>query len=166
MGCDIHPVLERKIRINGAEKWVTVNTFEYRHIYDRAEGPDKDGSEYVILRAYSCPLIQQRNYKRFGLFANVRGDGQPAKGLPPDMADYTLYLVNEYGDDGHSHSWLTLSEALEHCIASERDVENVVFNENDARKKNPLQYYFGIDIETYDDRDSIDNYRLIFWFDN
>ena len=34
------------------------------------------------------------------------------------------------------------------------------------RKETPLAYYFGIDIDDYDDRDTIDNYRIVFWFDN
>lgn len=162
MGCDIHPVLERKINLDGVEKWVTVSTFEHRHHYKW----DNEKEEFVLGTRYAAPAIQSRNYKRFGLFANVRGAGQEAKGLPPDVADYTKFLAAGWDSDGHSHSWLMLREALEHCLASERDSHNVFFKEGDPRKETPLAYYFGIDIDDYDNRDTIDNYRIVFWFDN
>lgn len=162
VGCDIHPIIERKIAINGVEKWVTVSTLEYRNIF----AYDRETDSLKRISHCHAPAVQNRNYKRFGLFANVRDGGQNAKGLPEDVAEYTKFLSDEYGSDGHNHSWLTLRETLEHCLASEHDAVNVFFKDGDPRKETPLMYYFGLDIETYDDRDSIDNYRLVFWFDN
>lgn len=138
MGCDIHMTVERKTD----EKWVCVNTLTY---HTNWEGKS------------SFPLVTMRNYKRFSQLAGVRGNGPSPKGIPVDVSETTQFLINEWGVDGHSHSWLELDEACRIFAATE-------YSElDDFAKKYPASYYFCVSC----DKDSdFDNYRVVFWFDN
>lgn len=87
MGCDIHALVECKT---------------------------KDG------RWISCGAVDiWRNYDLFALLGDVRnsGDVKPLsrrRGVPPDASGGYRDLVEMWGADGHSHSWLTLAE-LKKC---------------------------------------------------
>jgi len=158
MGCDIHPILERRARIDVAgvdtEVWVGVQAYSFMTRFERI------GTEW---KTSYCggPAIKQRNYRRFGMLANVRGDGPPPKGIPDDASFLTKMMFLDWGGDGHSHSWNTLEEALKICLASESDPHNVFFAEGDPRKEYPLMYFFGLD-----EVDDMANYRLVYCFDN
>ncbi len=167
MGCDIHPILERKFRFDdGSEKWVGLHSFEFTMAYARKT---VDGVSIMAPNGYcSRPAFDHRNYLRFAALAGVRGDGPEPKGLPEDASDLARMETEKYGSDGHSHSWCSLKEALEICLATESDSATVFFHEEDARKKDPFGYYFGLAYYgDEDDKDnSLDNYRLVFYFDN
>jgi hypothetical protein len=82
MGCDIHIHVE--VKVNGT----------WHH--------------------YSHPSIA-RNYSLFARMANVRNGGNIApisepRGLPPDVTFTTKIDCDHYGNDGHSHSWLSAKE--------------------------------------------------------
>lgn len=57
-----------------------------------------------------------RNYGLFSTLAGVRdytNSIRPVsdpKGVPEDCCDYIKKVNEDWGDDGHSHSWLTLNE--------------------------------------------------------
>lgn len=84
--------------------------------------------DYMAPECYEGWAYDGRNYDLFGMLANVRngwgfagcdtGDGfKPIampKGVPDDASDYYLRKVEEWGCDGHSHSWLTIRELLEY----------------------------------------------------
>ncbi len=60
-------------------------------------------------------LPDDRSYHAFALLAGVRNrsDLTPIaepRGVPPDASPEYLEAVEQYGEDGHSHSWLTLAE--------------------------------------------------------
>lgn len=82
MGCDIHLYLEKK-----------VDNKEWAYIEEGDVG---------------------RDYDLFGFLAGVRGYKEEQhferKGLPDDMSAEVQKECNDYGSDGHSHSWLTLKE--------------------------------------------------------
>lgn len=164
MGCDIHPVLEKKYKFeDGTEKWVGIHSFEFRSCYVAKEvngkwTPQRDGYNWI-------PDFDSRNYIRFAKLAGVRGDGPEPKGLPDDMSDLSRMLADHDGSDGHSHSWCTMREALEICLGTEYDSAAVFLDPEDVRKKDPLDYYFGLSYFDQDE-DDMDNYRLVFWFDN
>lgn len=126
MGCDIHMVLERKV----GGKWVA----------------DLSVQKY---------LKQDRNYRRFAALAGVRGDGPPPRGLPDDISDSTRLLVDDCGNDFHSHSWLPIKEAAQ--IFLETDYEP-----SDYDRKYPEGSYFCFDKDEYNEAEV----RLIFCFDN
>jgi hypothetical protein len=100
MGCDIH-------------EWVEVRDPSANDV-----GPWK-------LSSYDPELF--RNYDMFAILANVRnghgfagvktGEGfipiSMPRGVPEDASDEYKHQVEEWGVDGHSHSWLTLREIRE-----------------------------------------------------
>lgn len=143
MGCDIHLVLERKI---GGE-WVGLDPFKGHHRAWVQKG-DID---------WSSPVATSRNYTRFARLAGVRGDGPPPRGVPDDASSLTVYLVKEWGDDGHSHSWIGLKEACVIWAETRGDSRKDKYPE-----EHPASYFF----EVEDDPKEFDQFRLVFWFDN
>lgn len=141
MGCDIHMVLE----VKDAERpghWVGIDAFK--------------GHESRLDKGWCSPAATSRNYERFSALAGVRGEGQKARGLPADISETAAYLVRDWGVDGHSHSWLPLVEAAEIFLATEWPSRP---EPNSYASKAPCSYYFGAEGE-------LENYRLVFWFDN
>lgn len=92
----------------------------------------------------------ERNYGRFTMLAGVRGDGPDPLGIPDDASQTTEHFIEEWGDDGHSHSFIPLTEAAQIFAAT-------AFN---SASKDPIYDHFGVD------GDGEQNYRLVFWFDN
>lgn len=134
MGCDIHMVLERKV--NG--KWLGLHDFPYGSGRWRA---------------------RDRNYERFNAIAGIRGDGPATpKGLPVDTSDLGRYVVEGWDSDGHSHTWLTLREAVKIFLATQYWPPDA--DEKHAREW-PASYFFDIE-----DEGDVDEYRLIIFFDN
>lgn len=88
----------------------------------------RDGGVWRICRTHLLPpdewhtgdLFDQypdRSYQLFGALAEgVRRDVPsvgPSRGVPADSSDEYKALVEEWGIDGHSHSWCTLKECLD-----------------------------------------------------
>ena len=94
MGTDIHGVVEKKVRLDGVDKWVAVNILRYD---DKAT---------------------DRNYERFAKLAGVRGEGPAPKGLPVDISESTRVIYDE--ECGHSASWLPLEDAVKIFNDTER----------------------------------------------
>lgn len=82
------------------------------------------------------------------------GDGPEPRGLPDDASDTALTFADDWGSDGHSHSWLPLDEAAAIYLATE-------FNPSNFAQQYPASEFFGVDRP-----DDEDEYRLVFWFDN
>ncbi len=141
MGCDIHMVVERFVN----EKWIAVRLF--------------DGFECRFKGDWDMPVARSRNYERFAALAGVRGDGSEPRGLPGDLSDTAKHLIEKWGEDGHSHSWLPLDEAVSVFLATEWKPEERL---SDFDRKCPAYYYFGYE----DEVDGKWPHRLIFWFDN
>ena len=84
MGCDIHTIVE----IKKENTWVGLE---------------------------DCPKeFDERNYSMFAFLANVRNrfntKGFEAKGLPDDISEKSRQLFDEWGEDIHSKSYITLKE--------------------------------------------------------
>ena len=124
MGCDIHFFVERRIR----------------GIWTRVPDPIRtcwscDGKK--IIKDKPCWLCKgkgkhresfwdDRSYDTFAILADVRngygfagcktGDGYrpiaAPRGVPHDVSPSILKAIEEYGEDGHSHSFLTVAEIL------------------------------------------------------
>lgn len=149
MGCDIHLVLERK-RKDG--HWVAVDTFSSHH--DAYAKPDS------IMDGFSSPAARARNYERFARLAGVRGDGPEPRGLPDDISETGKFMAEEdWGANGHSHSWLPLAEATTIFLETERN------KVSDHVRKYPDGYYFGTDTSEGSNTKA-DDFLLVFWFDN
>jgi len=106
MGCDIHLFVERR----EGDKWVSCDRWE-----------QEDGWYSVTNSFY-----YERNYDLFAILANVRngrgfagvktGEGfasiSEPRGVPADAAPEFLRVVEQWGVDGHSHSYLTVAELM------------------------------------------------------
>ncbi|WP_454627697.1 hypothetical protein [Bradyrhizobium cenepequi] len=171
MGCDIHPVLEKKWTHpkTGETKWVGQHAFPYVTIKEVW----KDGA-VVATNVWHSPRAQSRDYGLFAKLAGVRGDGPDPRGYPEDVSDLTLMELGAVGGnaDLHSHSWASAREWVTACISLEEDLPELVLTDNeDPRVKDPYKHYLELDIETYEDDDGLpmdcpDNYRVVFAFDN
>lgn len=123
-------------------RWISADTWEAE---DYGDG-DMHWSNYP-----SC-LYRGSNYHLFSILADVRSYGQSnaieePRGVPDDASDAYLYIVEQWKGDGHSHSYFTLTELLEHDWS---DFDE--FSETLERMKE-------LD-------DNTDNVRAVFFFDN
>jgi hypothetical protein len=138
MGCDIHVYLEYK---------------EDDYYYFSKE---------AIFDGKISPRIW-RDYNTFGILAGVRNYNNfipiaPPRGLPKDVTGAVAGLRRDYGSDGHSTSYLTIKEI------KDRINQN---NENEESFKAALE---GL-INTIENSFSlsfwcVDDFRIVFWFDN
>jgi len=144
MGCDIHLHIEIKVE----DKW----------------------------EHYHAPAVN-RSYRLFEKMAGVRGDIansiSPPKGLPEDLNIITRKSSDHLKMDGHSWSWLGLSEIK---VLSDwlRDIGK---SSNDGLLNYDLEYsilhaycegnsFAGI-LEYPDEKPHwIQDVRFVFWFDN
>ena len=166
MGCDIHMVLERKIK----DEWVGVHNY---HGFEAValRGVGNLTKEKSSLQGWISFRITDRDYQLFGELAGVRTDGtlgnQP-QGLPEDASQLTRVSADEWGMDGHSHSYLSLTEFVSAYAAATDQAPQLV--EHRLHPTEQTQTWFndictlitGFDI--YDNR--YDDFRICFWFDN
>ncbi len=135
MGCDLH--LHTEVKIDG----------QWEHY---AEGN------------------MDRDYQLFELMAGVRGDEDmaisPPRGMPEDASKLTRIICDDYGEDGHSHSYLTASEIprLEEFFRKVRD---------DNFPERQWGYFFcntwgGFSLHPKGIPHMIQDVRFVFWFDN
>jgi len=128
MGCDIHLFVEKK-KDGAWQPVIGINEQKCKYYRDRiseSEGEAENVKRYLAesLAREETPshsfLYDGRNYALFSILANVRnhpewgrvrGRGyEPIsypKGLPDDVSDLVYEKSDEYGCDGHSHSYLT-----------------------------------------------------------
>lgn len=121
MGCDIHGWVEHKV----GDRWIAVAKLKDRN----------------------------RNYRRFALLAKVRdyhGEGKKDPlGIPSDVSETAGYDIEQWGADGHSHSYMPLKDACE------------IFNETACEKSEwPEDTFFD------QEEEDVGKARLVFWFDN
>jgi hypothetical protein len=161
MGCDIHPILERKwTQPDGSVKWVGIHNFPLLKNAYAKEGDT----------GYCIPRAQCRNYDLFARLAGVRGDGPEPRGLPDDASELVRMEFPADHGDYHSHSWTTAREWVEACLASEDDPAKLFLeaNKDDPRVKDPYAHYLDLDImeDEEDEEWKADSYRVVFCFDN
>ncbi len=137
MGCDIHCFAE--VKING--RW----------------------EHYGPLKIY-------RFYTVFNAMANCgRGDSELRpkggnRGIPRDSSFMTKFHADNYGEDGHSHSWLSRLEfsALIHHFKDDIDP---------SAQEQGKDYFFGNGWDLSRDNwneyiPEVQDVRWVFWFDN
>lgn len=152
MGCDIHIVMEKKHNDN----WVGLNAFPYVPVKYSPEALQAIKKSKAYLPPFAGTQARTRNYDLFAALAGVRGDGPDPRGMPDDASDLANMMHDEWGQDGHSHSWLPLEEALPIFAAHTSPMEIL----EDGYRENICYELFDVE---YEDRHK---YRLVFWFDN
>lgn len=146
MGCDIHIFLERK---NSENRWK-----------DSMVYGNKYGDKIEPLSSYN------RDYTLFATLAGVRGD-EPIefpKGIPENCTTEYKKMCDEWGYDGHSHSYFTLRELLDASVncpePRKHSLNAFVLHLKDIIKMVDMWVSDG-DIEKEAER-----YRVCFFFDN
>jgi hypothetical protein len=148
MGCDIHFIIEKRFETSDGNRWIGV--------FDKYETPrmrtDKEPVEKPEgFRAWGRDSVfGNRWYAFFAALAGVRGDGPEPNGLPEDISELAQAIVDEYGEDGHSHSHLPYREFCHRYSV----LTGEVFKDAD------IEYLSGLNDS------EIDAYRVVFFFDN
>jgi hypothetical protein len=109
MGCDIHGFWEVK---DHTGNWMAINT-----------------------------INSGRNYEWFGVIAGVRGGpdiGTAHRGVPEDASAAYRNMVDRWGDDLHSHTWLTPPEVQKACQEMNRRSVESYNEEFDAYGYEPI----------------------------
>lgn len=152
MGCDIHFVIEKKYD----DRWAGVyysDEFTFRQ--------ETDGQTSIPVE-----MLDSRNYQFFGLLANVRCNPQPGseepRGLPEGVSSLASAEIDEWGGDGHSHSWHSLEEFVKkYLLSNADDVKKAELMAAKLQGENPMHKFLPrVRPETWH------KYRIVFWFDN
>lgn len=115
MGCDIHVHIERNRTIDGKKKWYSVDHYKYNPYYEAFSEEGEQELEIV-------PIYDHRDYLLFATLCGVRNyygvtPMDEPRGLPKDVSHVVAKESEEWGSDGHSHSWFTLKELLDYQIS-------------------------------------------------
>lgn len=108
MGCDIHMFCEYKKTVNNKEVWVNADNWRVNPYYG-----DEYESKYNV-----SSLLDDRNYSLFSALCGVRDYSESTpkisepRGMPKGVSPEILQENKEWGCDGHSHSYATLSEVF------------------------------------------------------
>lgn len=114
-----------------------------------------------------------RDYSLFEKMAGVRGDVNEAialpRGLPNDVTKSTALDVKYWNGDAHSESWLSSKEMVELITWWEDQYKNWAIKREVVTEA--IGYLYGNDWDSfYQYRDSypewVQDFRLVFWFDN
>ena len=118
---------------------------------------------------YSQPDVR-RSYALFEIMAGVRGEDESAisspKGLPVDASKVTAFECEVFGDDGHSHSWLSSEEigVLYAWWEKERPFKNGTGEYGGIEQQ--FGYLFGNAWMKDNMPERVTDFRWVFWFDN
>jgi len=113
MGCDIHLYTEKLQSVNNKQKWVNNDLWKINPYYSPE---NTDGERYLDLKQ----VWNGRDYNLFSILADVRNyDDNPCisqpRGIPSDASKEFIEASDNYGIDGHSHSYFTLAELIEYA---------------------------------------------------
>lgn len=151
MGCDIH--LHTEVKIKG--KW---------HHY----------AERNVERCYRlfAKMANVRNYEEYG----ITPISDP-RGMPEDASETTKFFCEEYGADGHSHSWLDAKEIdeLYRFINDDLKLVGGRIKQSGWWPEENFGYFFGNTwagwnrYQKYQEHlkeMGVEDVRFVFWFDN
>lgn len=173
MGCDVHMFLEKYTDEEDQYLETLAEDLEYYEYYDDSDygrkiknlinsaikSENRDSRLNTVLEEKSDKrwiVIDQpygdRNYELFSKLADVRSYGEynaiaEPQGIPDDASLYYQIKTDQWDSNGHSHSYFYLSDLLKH------DFSEISTN-------------FSNFVESYREKEDIDNYRIVFFFDN
>lgn len=170
MGCDIHLFTEKKIKIyckdgTQEEKWVCCDYFKLNPYY--IDNKD-DKRKYDIVNIYS-----DRDYKLFSVLANVRNYDKieevldEPRGLPYDVSDAVKKECKEWGVIGHSHSWFYAKELFLYKLKYNNNYLDKLIDAVVKKMQNEFLILFSQDdVKAKKLVSNLNNFRIVFWFDN
>ncbi len=129
--------------------------------------------EVKIQGTWHCyaALRPPRFYAAFAKLAGVRGNGveipiSEPKGLPEDLSSVTQVLIDQWGDGGHSHSWLSAEEVSQFYEWLEGPVQRLKY----LYVEQWIGTYLdgnGFNYTRWDSKpDWLEDMRWVFFFDN
>lgn len=161
MGADIHWVLEFKPV--GTDNWIGI----FADMFTPSPPPNIS-KDSMFSHGIIHPLLGQRNYDFFAALAGVRGEGPEPNGIPNNVSDLTHYLIDDWGNDGHSHGYLPAHEFCK--IADEHYLQGSLYNESVKHRLKGVPentFYPMLLLDLYPTLDNQEGeYRVVFWFDN
>lgn len=161
MGCDIHLMTEYKITVNNENVWVNCDHWSYNPYFLEKEIGDQE--KMLSLEE----VYNERNYKLFYALAGVRGNydfeklSEP-KGIPIDAHKVTKDEIDNWGEDGHSHSYFTFKELDDYYELSDSVAWNEFIGSIEKRLRDVLWIWGGRKLTD----DEMNNFRIVFFFDN
>ena len=131
MGCDIHVCCEARWTIDGVKKWYSVDHYKKNKYYIDEDKCSE--TEWDIV-----PIFDDRNYILFSILADVRNysNNKPIcepRGLPDDVSKTVKKEADDWGCDGHSHSWFTLKELLNYKLEHSKEHHSGYISEQQAK---------------------------------
>lgn len=165
MGCDIHFVVETKKK--DEDVWTGVYSTDLSpHMPGEAlakKALTDEQVDYAFEFNYTRPVFKGRYYSFFGALAGVRTDGPEPLGMPKNASDLAKMCAEDWGADGHSHSYAPLREFITKWISVTNPDVLVV-----ERMTNPRELNDRINAlaGNYVLEDANREYRVVFWFDN
>jgi len=178
MGCDIHVYVEAR-GANG--KWECQDK-----VWKEADGEFRLYAQFGDCARKANPQYNEpayryinRDYILFSVLADVRNGSEDktpfideARGLPEDVTPEVKEQSESMGEDGHSHSWLLLSEVLA-WEGWDRDYSIKDFDDKaiPVLKTKPLRewcwtFWQKVIPAMKQLRDDPANVRMVFFFDN
>lgn len=164
LSADIHYVIERKL----GDKWVGVFSTVFTPRQPMIISIPDERLDVSADRTFLS--FRERNYTLFAALAQVRsGDGdskagQKPKGLPGDISDLAKLSVDDWGSDGHSHTWFPMSEFISEWIKCDEAMAKAAVTEKISPKGDEIRPFIDTVIDTWDDE--LDTLRIVLWFDN
>lgn len=138
MGCDIHCFVE--VNING--KWMFYNQCDV-------------GRHYGLF----AKMAGVRNYDEIVPISDP-------KGIPDNISEMVKIHCEYFGDDGHSHSWLSIRELIKLREYYQEKISEKSWDFDDE-----FGYIFGNPITEFykyneEYPEFLKDIRVVFWFDN
>ena len=166
MGCDIHIYVERRDPDSGA--WVAIDGPNLMYpVYEQwiKEGRAEKIPSYARERSYGGWLYEGRSYTLFAILADVRNYDNlvpmsAPRGLPKDLSPRVRGIAQEFGNDGHSHSWYNFRELKDYFVTSTQMIrvgglisleEYQTLKENGALPSHSCRGAYGPNVKTIDE---------------
>jgi hypothetical protein len=166
MGCDIHWVLEQKM-IDG--KWVGIYSTDLTPMPKGAIVTRSNPIQglpvpdvLVGIGTWHDVILKGRNYEWFGKLAGVRYSGPDPLGWPHDVSDLSQACIDDWGGDGHSHSYLPAVDFVARYLDDNELINHLKAKFDTTLTDNVLEWLGLDDFAATHPKD----YRVVFWFDN
>jgi hypothetical protein len=159
VGCDIHLFVEKR---NEKGAWEVQLEMEDETL----KWTDQNGEKREKVYRRNRFTYDGRNYDLFAMLANVRNGSAFAgvktgvgfvpidhpRGLPDDVSEDVAEESDEWGIDGHSHSWILLTEWLDYDLDHQKTKHRITLKEDEYReykKSGELPKMWGIPFAGY-----------------
>lgn len=171
MGCDIHMWAEVKKKYPNPKvkpQWEVVGRVFKNDYFNNKEVPTLFEDGYSFGEPYTEHPYRNRNYNLFSILADVRngygfagvdtGDGfkpiSKPKGVPKNCSEFYKKQVEEWGVDGHSHSYFSLKELKDYNWYEQKTIHRGLVNPKEykhwlKKKGRPREWCSGTSDETY-----------------